>query len=564
MVTSLGGGKTLSWRVIPHRLRAHIPLLLLCASSAVFFGLCTLPYPYHMDTFGHLLGIRSYVNTGQFRSGFRIADTYLYLYPVLMFGELGLKVVTVVVITLFTGCYFLLIKRDFCLPIAFASALVLLTAPTTVIAVTHLKEDFNALLFLVLALLFLQSRFTWYGSAAAGACYGLALLLKEFSIALAPVLLVYLHVQCHNIGDYRSLFEVKKIWQSLRLMAVFVVAAFVVCSLIQPHFFSGDFMRIRTTSPYRAHFLGLFSPQQRTGYRFWNEGILHLFPYYLIFFVSVIMAAWNGQIRKLLYFTGALLLFVLLSNAATIRARHYAPVLLFLSPLVVDALFIIVRVITRPFARVGIIYASVALLALLQLRDLLPTLEYRLRYNPHAELYGPLTRLLPQNALLLGMDNCPIASYYTGLPCRQHPVDADAEQYQKFAQTIRDEITQRPVFLLPDFFSYDRGGQTRKNFPKEFTLTESLEKLSEDYHAMTYSPPMAKVIAGVLRGSPGCTVATAEKREMQASERLRLDLVTYSFACRTTTRQKQYLAFWGHLTFLEPQTVYSVSLKADS
>jgi len=546
-------------RAFAHRLRPQIPLVLLCALSATFFCFYTLPYPYHMDTIGHIQVIQTYANTGKFSGGFRLADTYLYFSPMLVFGEFGIKVATVTVITLFTGCYFLLIKRDFGINIAFASALLLLTAPTTLIAVTHLKEDYNALLFLALAMLFLKTRVTWYGSAAAGACYGLALLLKEFSLVLAPVLLAYLHVQHHEIRDYQSFFEIKKIWQSLLLIAAFIAGVLIVCYIIHPALFSDYFMRMRTTSPYRAHFLGLFSYMQPTGYRLWNEAILHLFPYYLIFFLCVIVAAWNRQILKLLYFAAALSLFAILSNAATIRARHYAPVLLFLSPLIVDALLIMVRVIPRPFARTVIVHGSVVLLCVFQLRDVLPTLEYRLRYNPHAEFYQPLKRLLPPNALLLGMDNCVIASYHTGLRCMRHPVNADAQRYQKFAQRVQNTMKERPVFLLPDFFSHDRFGEIRKNFPKEFKLAEVFSKLSEDFHAMTYGPSVKALIAGFRRRRPSCALANEERREVQASEHLSLDLVKYSFSCGTETVERQFFEFQGHLTFLSPMRVYSVS-----
>jgi hypothetical protein len=218
----LGALRTLMSGAFVHRLWPRPPLLLLCALSATFFGLYTLPYPYHLDTVGYLKWIQDYASTGKVPSDFRLTNTYLYFYPVQVFGEVGIKVVMVTVITLFTGCYYLLVKRDFCTTTAFTSALVLLTVPTTLIAVTHLKEDYNALLFLVLALLLLKVRLTWRYSVAAGGCYGLALLFKDFSLALMPILLVYLHVQLHEIRGYRSLFEVKKIYGSLPAMAVFI------------------------------------------------------------------------------------------------------------------------------------------------------------------------------------------------------------------------------------------------------------------------------------------------------------------------------------------------------
>lgn len=536
----------------------QLPLLLLCALSTTFFGLYTLPYPYHLDTVGYIKWIQAYASTGKFPSDFRLANTYLYFYPVQVFGEVGVKVVMVTVITLFTGGYYLLLKRDFGLTTALASPFILLTAPTTLIAVTHLKEDYNALLFLVLALLLLKPRLTWRNSAGAGACYGFALLLKEIALPLAPVLVAYLHVQHHEIRDYRSLFEVKKIWQSLLLLAAFIAGALLICYVVHPARFS-DYFRM-AASPYLGQFLGPFSSLQSAGYRVWNEAILHLFPYYLIFFVCVIVVAWKRQILKLLYFTAALILFVILSNTTVIQMRHYSPVLMFLSPLILDALLIVVRrMIPQAFVQALIVQASVVLLVVFQLRDLLPTIEYRLRYNPHAEFYVPLKHLLPDNALLLGMDNCPIASYYTGFPCQRHPVDADAQRYQRFAQRIRNEVTQRPVFLIPDFFSYDRLGEVRKNFPQEFKLSGIFSRLSEDYHAMTYGPPLEEISAGFLKRQPSCTLVNEERREVQTSERLRLNAVQYSFSCETETRRRQYLEFRGHLTFLSRQTVYSVS-----
>jgi hypothetical protein len=554
----LGALKTLMSNAFVHGLWSQLPLLLLCALSATFFGMYTLPYPYHLDTFGYIKWIQAYTGTGKFPSDFRLVNTYLYFYPVQVVGEVGIKVIMVTVIVLFTGCYYLLVKRNFCITTAFTSALVLLTAPTTLIAVTHLKEDYNALLFLVLALLLLKPRLTWRNSAVAGGCYGFSLLLKEFALPLAPILVAYLHVQHHEIRDYRSLFAVKKIWQSLFLLVTFIAGTLLVCSVVHTERFS-DYFRM-AASPYLGQFLGPFSSVQNRGYRLWNEAILHLFPSYLIFFVCVIGAVWRQQILKLLYFAAAVILFVILSNTTVIQMRHYSPVLLFLAPLILDALLIVVRrMIPQAFVQALIVHASVVLFMVFQLRDVLPTIEYRLRYNPHAEFYLPLKHLLPPNALLLGMDNCPIASYYTGFPCRQHPVDADAQRYQRFAQRIRSEVTQRPVFLIPDFFSYDRLGEVRKNFPQEFKLSAVFSKLSEDYHAMTYGPPTKGIIAGFLERQPSCTLVNEERREVPASERLHLDAMQYSFSCETGTQVRRYLEFRGHLTFLSRLTVYAVS-----
>ena len=550
---------------------AHLGLCLLSLLALLFFVRYTLPTPYYLDTFGYVVWIQTYSEKGYFPSLYRLMDTYLYFYPVKLFGELGIKITTMVVITVFTGCYYRLIQRDFSTPIAIMATLILLSSPTTIISVTHLKEDYTALLFLALAML-IGGKKSIVHSSLAGVAYGLSLLFKEATLAAFPCVLAYVYLAWHpDRTDISALWRDTRVRRAGLALLVFLAGVCFIHFAIAPERYKDFFLM--AGSPHTGQFLGFFSKVQRRGYQFWQEAILYLSPWYGVCLVSLGAAVWRRDAKRCLYFVAFVILFGVLSNTSVIRARHYAPALFFLAPLCVDGVLLLGRAVLKLLARRGLpsfgerqlavaCLLGVTSLCGLQIAYVVPTLEYRLRYHPLKEYYGLLRSHLPADAMLLGMDNCLIASYFSRLPCIKHPVDPDQAAYAHFKHTVGDALATHPVFLIPDFFSYDASGVLKRRFAEDFQLKQVFSGLSEDYHAMTYGPSARRVIAQILRGFPACRYVNEDHRDVAVSPQLTLLSVTYRFACGADMLAEHFWVYKGHVTFLRQQSIYQVQARS--
>lgn len=549
----------------------NLGLCLLSLLALAFFARYTLPTPYYLDTFGYVVWIQAYLEKGHFPSVYRLMDTYLYFYPVMLFGELGIKIANMVVITIFTGCYYRLIQRDFSTPTAIMSTLILLTSPAAIISVTHLKEDFTALLFLALAMLIAQKP-TLPGSFLAGVAYGLSLMFKEVTLAAFPCVLAYVFLSWHGHPS-----DISTPWHRTRLrraglaLLLFLAGICVINFAIAPERYR-DFLNM-AASPYTGQFLGLFSKVQRRGYQMWQEAVLYLSPWYGVCLVSVGAAVWRRDAKRCLYFVAFLILFGVLSNTSVIRARHYTPALFFIAPLCVDGVLLLGQAVRRLLARRGLpsfgerqlagaCLLGVIILCAFQITYVISTVEYRLRYHPLKEFYGQLRSHLPADAMLVGMDNCLIATYFSHLPCVTHPVDPDQAAYTRFRDTISEALATRPVFLLPDFNHYDASGMLKRRFAEDFQLKHVFSGLGEDYHSMTYGPSARRTMTQRRQLFPACRNVDEEHKAVAVSPRLTLDSVTSRLACGKEILTQHFWVYKGHVTFLRQQSIYQVQARS--
>jgi len=185
----------------------------------------------------------------------------------------------------------------------------------------------------------------------------------------------------------------------------------------------------------------------------------------------------------------------------------------------------------------------------------MPTLEYRLKYHPQKEFFGALRERLPGEALLLGMDNCRVATYYSGFECLTHPVDPDEGQYRDFLKEVDSRREGRRLFILPDFMAYDRGGVLRGNLGKDFKLEEAYAGITEDFHRLTYGKDMNSVIDRFLGTYRNCRFAGREAREVTLAPDLVLDFASYTFACTGGNRSLRVIEYLNHETFLARHSV---------
>src|SRR6266545_3038262 len=110
---------------------------LLLVAIAAFYATHVLPHLYHADTVAHLAGARGLLHDlrGAWYAS-RRGNGWIYMPAVALLGEDGLRWTNVVVIVAFSWAYLVIVQRDFGWADAWASTLLIVAAPTTVITVT--------------------------------------------------------------------------------------------------------------------------------------------------------------------------------------------------------------------------------------------------------------------------------------------------------------------------------------------------------------------------------------------------------------------------------------------
>ncbi|MGB8932864.1 MAG: glycosyltransferase family 39 protein [Anaeromyxobacteraceae bacterium] len=474
------------------RLAQGLPLLFV-AAVAVYYGCFTLRRPYHLDTVLHLDSVRALLERGVLETAFpsRVGNTLLYLPGVALAGEAGLVWTSVVVVVATTALYFLTLRVDFGDAVALAAAVSFATAPAVILTATHLKEDANALLLALAALALAGRAGGGFRSIFAGALCGLGVLTKEYGVAFVPFVAAQMFVwrgRPEAVGDFVRPMTWQRAWPTL---AAFLAGAGGIILLVSPGHFG--ILRGMTSSPYQAQFLGL--QQLLTGgpWSAWREGTSHLSGWAPFAVVALIVAARARRWTPILWAGAGAVLFVLLSTTTVTVGRIFGPVILLMMPVAWSGVRLALRTAAAKLWPLGPVEAvsdgAVLLVAVVlaswHVADVTPTLAYRKAYPPQARYFEGLGRATPPGTVLYGMDNCSVATYFTGLPCRTHPVDATPEVARAFVDGLVAEAKRRPVLLLHDFEAYDNGA-IATNLAMRANAPSAYAALGEDYHGLSW------------------------------------------------------------------------------
>ena len=525
----------------------------------------TLPAPYFLDSFGYVAWIEAWNETGEIPSRYRYANTLLYYVPVTLLGEIGLKVVGVLFTGALAAIYYLMIRRDFSAATGVGATLLLLSAPPTTISATHLKEDLTSLALFTLAILWMRPNAGVLRCAGVGVAYGTALLLKEIMLGAAPFLVGYAHLRCEQIERPSQLLRVGSLARTALRTAAIGLAAVTTIQLVSPTRIN-DFTTM-AASPYMGQFYGLFSPHQATGLSYWAEALLLLQPWYLLPVAFFLATANERPLCQTLYLLMAVVLLAFLANVSVTRMRHFAPVLYFLAPVLFEGSRALIDVpadlITGRRARrrsvTALALIACASVCVAHLAYVRPTLELRLRYNSAREFYAPLQRRLPPDALLLGMDHCPIATYESGLECENHKPDLGPAAAQRYADAVQRRAAERPTYALPDFFDYDRHGAIRRAFEPRLEPEPVYENWWEPYHLMTYGRSVDHVVAASQHRFPVCVPTSRKQKPISVAEDLQLDEILLRYRCPEGEREIPLLTYDGHHTDLVRRSVLRVA-----
>jgi hypothetical protein len=540
-------------------------LLFVCLAALLLFVNYTLSSPYHYDTAAYLEAISDLLETGHYEQIIpaRMFNIYPYVLPVAILGEAGFKAANIVIVTLFLIAYYVLLRRHFSVNTAFLSSLLMLSIPSSVITVTHLKEDFSALLLLTVSFILLHKGAGRLSSFASGATLGLAFLFKEIPLLMVPFLAAYIVISSSEVKSFKDLCARRPYSDSLPYV-VSLAAGFITSIMIfQPeHFF---LLYSLWTGPGVGKVHGILSKMQTIGFQSWKNGLLYAYPLHLLLILSVLVFMKHRNLNGILWLLASIAIYMLISNNTAVKPRHFLWSAAFSLPVTIETVVLLLRGVDTRKSLAGILLLHIGVFGVVIFNVLegLPALEFRSKHNAQEAFFGGLKTALPADSVLLGVDFCMLASYYSGFDCMVHPTFPDEQSCQKFLDEVERSVRRGKMYRLPDFFSYDRGGICEKIYYERFEEREVYSSYLEDFHLMTYGKRTEKYISDVI-GKRACKLVREEEaRDLEVLPGLALNQRTFLFRCRSRLRpvvKLQVLEYRGR-SFVLPASVYEIERK---
>jgi hypothetical protein len=487
----------------------------------------TLGEPYHYDTAAYMRTVQHFLSTGEISSFFasRPVAGYAFVPLATVCAEGTLRVTASLAYAGSVTLACLLFQRLLGSGAAVAGVVAAAATPAASMTATHGKEDFVALLFVMLAAL-LQLRGSRLQAALGGAVFGLALLTKEVSLIVLPFVVgLALLSPASGASARRRL-----------VLAGLTVAGSLATLLVVSPGYAADLLALME-APSMGQFSGVLSEQLPIGLRAWRRGVGDVFVWASAAGLATPLLVRSTRCRRMAVFSlaQAVLLGIFLTNITTIRYRLFLWPTFFALPVAavgVERLLEIVFARSHRGAVVArtLVYAAAASAALGSLQAALPVILFRHAYNPVARFYSGI-RLDPRSTVVFGMDDCMHAVYFAGLECRTHPVHPDARAAELFSERVESLLEGgRSVYLLPDFFSYDRMGTLLRAMSRRFALRPVGERWYEDYHAMDFGLRPAELLRLLGEEHRGCAVDVA-KRAAAAEIAAPVEVVEFGIHC---------------------------------
>jgi len=472
-------------------------------SIMVIFYLFSLKSPYHLDTAQYMKTSADFLETGKIDCYYETRCMVAYIiFPFYqLIGPGALPIVIAASASLAFLMYFIWTSRIFGKGIALASTLFLLAIPASIMTITHLKEDFIALFFLFAGFCILMEQKAWkkYLSAIFVA---MAALSKETTVIFIPFYFAYAYLNVQDLKWANDLFSRQSIMKGLKeifLMAAFLAATILLINPVYP----SNVLNL-SKSPYLGQFLGVASPLIETGVNKWIYGIGGIF--FFLQFTGAYLFIVEKDIKKrmiiALFFLQGIAVGIFLINNTVMNYRHFIWTSFVLFPLMSGAIWeLLCKKIGSDAGLIGMLALAVVSVSLIIM--VYPVVEFRSQFNPVEEFYT--SAQIPANSILLGMDSCSLASYYTCAPCYGHAADATKEQAEEFENFIDSALSNgTDVYVLPDVASYDSYGNIQKSLSK-YSIKTVYSGWYEDYHAMNYGYSEEDFISH-SKNKTGCSV----------------------------------------------------------
>ena len=542
---------------------------LLLAACASFV---TLDAPYHSDTASYMKTVRAAIETGTLAAGYTTRPVagllLLPLAPLLGEGTLHATMVlawagaVILLCRFFAGSAATREPRH--LLLAAAAALAWALSPAAFISASHLKEDSLALgLVLVAALAVGAPRWTLLG----GIAFGLGVMTKETALLCTPLILGLAALGAVTAGNTGSEHRRRPVLAGagMRILAVLGGAIAAVLVVAPSHFAA---IANLTKHASTGQFLGPFAELPGRGLEAWHKA---LGP--VLFWVQLGALAWPFTERTVsrrllagLVVFQAVVLVLFLGNTTVIHYRHF----LWVSALTLPAAALGIgelaaRVtVARPraarWAQFGIASTLLAA-AWVLVPELVTVARLRVRYNPVAEFYLRLGASLPPDAVLLGMDYCEQAEYFTRRRCLAHAGNPSPAEASEYADALGQELAAgHSVYALPDVFTYDSQQTVRRALLQRFDALPAFRAWFENYHAMDFGLTLPETRAVIGSSARGCSVTERRTAPESPPPNLEFSMLAFDLQCPEqaprTTRSFVELPGGLVLPTLQLTTVY--------
>ncbi|MES0336557.1 MAG: hypothetical protein SFH39_09460 [Candidatus Magnetobacterium sp. LHC-1] len=470
--------------------RRNLGVIALFATIAGILFIFGLTEPYHYDTAEYMQAVQIFKETSELRCfpEARCFNSYSLLPLSLLLGYMTLPVTVCLSALLTLIMYFFWIRALTDHTTAAISTILLFTVPASIMTITHMKEDFLVLMYMVAAMLLVSGKRPAYVRYAGGVLYALAILSKEMPIMFLPLFVTSMYVySLRDDARWGDFISRDSLLRGARDITVFLLVTVATVSVFDRHHFQA--LWTSTASPYVGQFKGLFSSLFPVGISSWRYGVgTFLFVAQFIGLASVTFE--TDRVKKAIYATFILefvLLFFFLCNLSVRVYRHFLwPSLVSLPLMVVVFRKALSFIGISQTVRNAITWGTCILIAMFLFYSVYPVLSFHRKLNTIAEFYKDIPGER-HNTLVMGMDNCIFVRYFSHLRCISHPVDATEAQAREFANSIAAEMQNgTTVLVLPDFLSYDAHKSIVNVFTSSFLIEKVYSNWFQDYHFMDY------------------------------------------------------------------------------
>ncbi len=502
-----------------------------------------LDKPFHLDTVLYYKNVRDFKNISSFQCGFKIrcfVSYYLLFFKLIGFKN-PLKVGMFFSYLLFIVLYYLFLKRLFDKKVALISSILISLTPSVFLTVFFLKEDFIALSFLFLSfyiLFFFNFKFKRNKTMKLSSLilsslsFLFALWSKQMVIVFLPYLfLIILYSKLCSKKQKSSNFvfnfnkDLNYLWFSLIDFLLFIFLLFVFNFVLFKKNYLDFFFHDANSIYLGGKFLGLLSGaipfnHFQMAYGFGSnliDLVILLSAFYLIYLIYSLIyelkkkkISFDVLLQFIFTFYGLFFLIYML-NQIIVRYRHFLWVFIFLIPgffkflfITFDFLFISLQKIKNKSNWINLIlrYKDIFILmlflvflffiALNNLSKIYPNVVLRHHFNTEYEFYHNFKQYIDlyfpnKNIILYGMDDCGLATYYTGFQCKSTFVDPDENKINTLIEEINSDLKKGYlVFLLPDFYGYDQYNLKLNALMNSFNFNPIYQNWYENYHSIDY------------------------------------------------------------------------------
>ncbi|MEO5358542.1 MAG: hypothetical protein H7844_14775 [Nitrospirae bacterium YQR-1] len=450
----------------------------------------TLNEPYHFDSVLYLQSVDVFKESSRFECffGARCLSSYILIPLSVFIGSKTLPVTTALTALLALLFYYLWIKKLFGFNEGFQAAALFFFTPACIITVTHLKEDFTAFVFLFAAFLTASKDKPVFMRPLSGLLFGLALVSKDMPFIFFPFYLAYLYITSATFQQsYMKLLSKQNLIAGGGNILIALSLSMIVSFAIDKHHFLNLFNK--TASPYDGQFMGVFSQMLPVGLASWKHGVGEFL--FVLQFISV-AAPFLAETKKekliyALFCIQFIALSVFISNLTVVKYRHYVwTSFLCLPPMLFTIRTLLLNFKLNEKITAATMYTVFGITAISLFLSTLPVLDFHSRYNPVSYIYKN-SGIDKNNSIVLGVDQCVFARHFSGLTCAVHPIDPSEKEALAFAEEVNKYLDEgKNVYILPDFFSYDRHRNMEKLFAPKFRYAAGKTVLYSDFHYMEY------------------------------------------------------------------------------